>query len=59
MLFAAVVLALGVAMRRLRHAAGVERADAILAAEVDALGDPRALAAVDASAAAAASRGDR
>ena len=58
-LFAAVVLALGVAMRRLRHAAGVERADAILAAEVDALGDPRALAAVDASAAAAASRGDR
>jgi len=38
--FAALVLALGVAVRKLRHAAGVERADAILAAEVDALSDP-------------------
>jgi hypothetical protein len=38
--FAALVIALFVAVRRLRHAASVERADAILAAEVDALGAP-------------------
>ena len=36
-LFGAIVLALAFAMRRLRHAAGVERADAILAAELDVL----------------------
>ncbi|MDB4938580.1 MAG: hypothetical protein JWP87_5552 [Labilithrix sp.] len=35
--FVALVLALFAAVRRLRHAAGVERADALLAAEVDAL----------------------
>jgi len=40
--FAAIVLALVAAVRRLRHAAGVERADALLASELDALdGGPR------------------
>lgn len=38
--FGAIVLALFAAMRRLRHAAAVERADAILAAELDGLGSP-------------------
>ena len=37
-LFGGIVIALLVALKRLRHAASVERADAILAAEVDALG---------------------
>lgn len=36
--FGAVVIALFAAVRKLRHAASVERADAILAAELDALG---------------------
>lgn len=36
--FGAIVLALFAAVKRLRHAASVERADAILAAELDALG---------------------
>ena len=36
--FGVLVLALFAAVRKLRHAASVERADAILAAEVDALG---------------------
>ena len=35
--FGAIVLALIAAVRRLRHAAGVERADALLASELDAL----------------------
>lgn len=35
--FAAIVIALGAAVRRLRHAASVERADALLASELDAL----------------------
>lgn len=40
--FAAVVLALVAAVRRLRHAAGIERADALLASELDGLdGGPR------------------
>jgi hypothetical protein len=40
--FGAIVLALALAMRRLRHAASVERADALLASELDALeGGPR------------------
>ena len=40
--FGAIVLALLAAVRRLRHAAGVERADALLASELDALdGGPR------------------
>ena len=36
--FGIVLVGLGLAVRKLRHAASVERADAILAAEVDALG---------------------
>jgi hypothetical protein len=36
-IFADIVLALVLAVRKLRHAAGVERADAILASELDAL----------------------
>jgi hypothetical protein len=40
--FAAIVVALGAAVRKLRHAASVERADALLASELDALdGGPR------------------
>ncbi len=40
--FGAIVLALFAAVRKLRHAAGVERADALLASELDALdGGPR------------------
>jgi hypothetical protein len=37
LVFAAIVVALLAALRKLRHAASVERADALLAAEVDAL----------------------
>ena len=40
--FGAIVLALVAAVRKLRHAAGIERADALLASELDALdGGPR------------------
>lgn len=42
LVFAAIVVVLLTALRKLRHSASVERADALLAAEVDALGnDPR------------------
>ena len=40
--FGAIIVALLVAVKRLRHQAGIEHADAVLAAEVDSLPQPRA-----------------